>query len=315
MPSSKNFVLIITGPTASGKTALSIKLAQLLNGVVINADSSQVYRELRIITNRPSPREESKVPHRLFGVLSATERGSAGWWRDAAVSEIDAVLGTGQMPILCGGTGMYINTLIHGIARVPPVENTVFEEAAARYQKIGCERFKDELLTLDPVLGPRVRSGDSQRLQRAWAVAISTGKPLSYWQAQPAIKLRKDLVFCRVLLFPSRHVLFQSVKIRYQKMIEKGAVDEVKCLAELNINSSLPAMRAIGVPQLINYIEAKTKLPAAIESAVTATQQYIKRQRTWFSNKFQYDIKCEGQCTTTKLEQICEKIMQWLLTQ
>ncbi|WP_044215050.1 tRNA (adenosine(37)-N6)-dimethylallyltransferase MiaA [Candidatus Endolissoclinum faulkneri] len=315
MPSSKKFLLIIAGPTSSGKTSLSIKLAQLLNGVVINADSAQVYRELRILTNRPSPLEESQVSHRLFGVLSAAKRGSVVWWRNKAVSEIDAALNAGQMPILCGGSGMYINTLIRGIARVPSIRDTVIEEAAHHYQKIGCERFKNELLALDPILGSKLKSGDSQRLQRAWAVAVSTGKPLSYWQAQPPIELRKDLIFCRVLLFPPRDVLFKSVKIRYQKMIEKGAIDEVKGLIKLGINNSLPAMRIIGVPQLINYIEAKTKLPAAIESSVTATQQYIKRQRTWFTNKFQYEIKSEKEFSASKCEQICEKIVYWLFTQ
>lgn len=313
MPPTQNSVLVIAGPTASGKTALALELAARLGGVVINADSMQVYRELRILTDRPSPQDEARVPHRLFGVLPAAERGSAAWWRDAASAEIDAVLAAGQVPILCGGTGLYLNALMQGIAEVPPVPSAVVEAAIARYRALGGDAFKQEVRTLDPVLGARLEPGDSQRLQRAWAVATATGRALSDWQAQPTGG-RDDLAFCRVLLFPPRPVSAEAVEVRFRKMIDEGAVDEVRRLAGLGLDRSLPAMRAIGVPQLIDYIDGKIDLDAAVEASVIATRQYAKRQRTWFRHQFLSDIRMDAQFSKSGFEEIFSEIRSRLLT-
>ena len=310
---SQNSVLVIAGPTASGKTALALELAERMDGVVINADSMQVYRDLRILTDRPSERDEARLPHRLFGVLPAAERGSAAWWRDAASAEIDAVRAAGQVPILCGGTGLYLNALIQGIAEVPPVPPTVVEEAVVRYRQLGGDAFKEEVRALDPVLGDRLEPGDSQRLQRAWAVATATGRALSDWHAQPTGG-REDLTFCRVLLFPPRPVSAEAVEVRFRKMIDEGAVEEVRRLAALGLDRSLPAMRAIGVPQIIDYIEEKNDLDAAVEASVIATRQYAKRQRTWFRHQFLSDIRKDAQFSKSSFEEIFSEIRSWLLT-
>ena len=306
-------VLVIAGPTASGKTALALELAARLDGVVINADSMQVYRELRILTDRPPPADEARVPHRLFGVLPASQRGSAAWWRDAASAEIDAVLAAGQVPILCGGTGLYLNALMRGIAEVPPVAPEVVEAAIARYRQLGGEAFKHEVQGLDPILGARLEAGDSQRLQRAWAVATATGRPLSDWQAQPTGG-RADLAYCRVLLFPPRPVSAEAVEVRFRKMIDEGAVEEVRRLATLGLDRSLPAMRAIGVPQLIDYIDGKIDLDAAVTASVIATRQYAKRQRTWFRHQFLSDIRVDAQFSKSSFEEIFSEIRSYVLT-
>ena len=313
MPSATKSVLVIAGPTASGKTALALELAERLDGVVINADSMQVYRELRILTDRPSPQDEARVPHRLFGVLPASERGSAAWWRDAASAEIDTVRASGKLPILCGGTGLYLNALMQGIAEVPPVPPTVVDEAIARYRHLGGDAFKEEVRALDPVLGARLEPGDSQRLQRAWAVATATGRALSDWQAQPTGG-RDDLSFLRVLLFPPRPISAEAVAVRFRKMIDDGAVEEARRLAALNLDPSLPAMRAIGVPQLIDYINGTIELEGAVAASVIATRQYAKRQRTWFRHQFLSDIRMDAQFSKSSFEEIFSEIRSCLLT-
>lgn len=312
-PPGQKTVLVIAGPTASGKTALALDLAEALGGVVINADSMQVYSELRILTDRPSPQDEARVPHRLFGVLPASERGSAAWWRDAASAEIDKALAAGQVPILCGGTGLYLNALMQGIAEVPPVPKEVVEEAVARYARLGGDAFKEEVGSLDPVLGERLEPGDSQRLQRAWAVATSTGRALSDWQAQPTGG-RDDLTFCRVLLLPPRPVSAEAVAVRFRKMIDQGAVEEVRRLTAMGLDHSLPAMRAIGVPQLIDYINGKIDEHTAVDLSVIATRQYAKRQRTWFRHQFLSDIRIGAQFSKSTFEEIFSEIRSFVLT-
>lgn len=306
-------VLVVAGPTASGKSALALGLAEALDGVVINADSMQVYRELRILTDRPSAADEARVPHRLFGVLPAAERGSVAWWRDAASAEIDAAVAAGRVPILCGGTGLYLNALMHGIAEVPPVPAPTVDAAIARYAEIGGAAFKEELRALDPVLGARLEPGDSQRLQRAWAVAQATGRALSDWQADPTGG-RDDLSYCRVLLSPPRPVSAEAVEVRFRKMIAQGAIEEVRQLAASGLDRSLPAMRAIGVPQLTDYVDGILSLDAAIEAAVIATRQYAKRQRTWFRHQFVSDIRVYAQFSKSRFEEIFSEIRTYVLT-
>lgn len=311
--SADKTVIVIAGPTASGKTALALDLAEEMGGTVINADSMQVYRDLRILTDRPSEAEEARVPHRLFGVLSAAERGSVAWWRDAASAEIDAALDAGRVPVLCGGTGLYLNALIHGLAQVPPVPQAVVDEAVARYGAIGGAAFLAEVQAMDPVLGARLEPGDSQRLQRAWAVARATDRPLSAWQAAPTGG-RDDLRFCRALLFPPRPVSADAVEARFRRMVENGAIEEVRRLAAKGLDRSLPAMRAIGVPQLIDYIDKKISLDGAVTTSVTATRQYAKRQRTWFRHQFVSDIRIDAQFSKSRFPEIFAEIRSFVLT-
>jgi tRNA dimethylallyltransferase len=312
-PAESKTVLVVAGPTASGKSALAVDLADAVGGVVINADSMQVYRELRILTARPSAADEARVPHRLFGVLPASERGSAAWWRDAASAEIDAAFAEGRVPILCGGTGLYLAALMRGLADVPAVADAVVREAVARYEAVGGAAFREEVRAVDPVLGDRLEPGDSQRLQRAWAVARATGRPLSSWQAETHGG-RADLAFRTVLLFPPRPASADAVDARFRRMVDTGAIAEVRALLALALDRSLPAMRAIGVPQLTDFIERKCSLDRAIEAAVIATRQYAKRQRTWFRHQFVSDLLIGAQYLQSDFAKIFSEIRSKLLT-
>lgn len=306
-------VLVITGPTASGKSALALDLAEAMGGVVINADSMQLYRELRILTDRPGAEDEARVPHRLFGVLPASERGSVAWWRDAASRTIDEVHGENRVPILCGGTGLYLNALMHGLADIPPVPPAVTVEAAERLAAIGGDAFRAELRDLDPLLADRLTAGDGQRLLRAWAVARATGRPLSAWQAETR-GARDDVSFHKVLILPSRPASAAAVTARFRRMIEAGAVDEVRRLVALDLDRSLPAMRAIGVPQLSEFIDKNLSLDDAVERAVIATRQYAKRQRTWFRHQFMSDFQIDAQYSKCDFAKIFAEIRGFVLT-
>ena len=306
-------VLVVAGPTASGKSAFALEAAEALDGVVINADSMQVFEELRILTARPSPEEEVRVPHRLYGVLSAAEKGSAAWWRDRALLEIDTAHRAGRLPIVAGGTGLYLRALMHGIANIPVVPGDVLAEAQVLHTRLGGAAFRQALGEFDPVLAARLQPGDTQRLLRAWAVASATGRPLSSWQADP-IAPPARLRFTSVLLFPPRPASAEAIERRFRVMIEAGAQDEVRALLALNLDRSLPAMKALGVRQLIEVIEEKIPLDAAIDTAVIATRQYAKRQCTWFRHKFVSNLKLDEQFSKSRFREIFPKIRTVLLT-
>ncbi len=311
--SPKTTVVVVAGPTASGKSALALDFAEAIGGAVINADSMQVYRDLRILTARPSPAEEGRVPHRLFGVLPGSQRGSAVWWRDAALREIDAAAASGWVPILCGGTGLYLRSLMAGIADVPEIQEAVLQEAERRYRAIGAAAFHAEVSALDPEIARRLEVGDSQRLQRAWSVARATGKPLSAWQARTP-EVRPDLAFRSILLMPPRPASADAIARRFRAMVEAGAVEEVRRLVALDLDPSLPVMRAIGVLQIVEFIEKKTDLEGAVERAVIATRQYAKRQRTWFRHQFVSEMTIGAQYSQSSFSEIFAKIRSCLLT-
>lgn len=306
-------VLVVAGPTASGKSALALRLAEALDGVVVNADSMQVYRDLRILTARPSAADEMRVPHRLYGLLDAAERGSAAWWREAALAEIAAAADGRRLPVLCGGTGLYLRAMLEGIADIPPVPPEVVREAGERYGRLGGEAFREELRQLDSAAAERLFPGDGQRLQRAWAVATASGRPLSAWQAE-APAPPSGLAFRRVLLFPPRPVSAEAVERRFRAMIEAGAVEEVSRLMARGLDPSLPAMKAIGVPEIRAHLEGRASLPDAVRDAVVATRQYAKRQRTWFRHQFRTDLWLNTQFSESDFQEIFPKVRELVLT-
>lgn len=311
--SSEAPVLVLAGPTASGKSALALRLAERLGGVVINADSMQVYADLRVLTDRPSAADEARMPHRLYGVLDAAERGSAAWWRAAALAEIAAAGRAGRVAILCGGTGLYLRALLDGIAEIPPVPPAVLAEAAARHAALGGEGFRDELRRLDPATAERLFPGDGQRLQRAWAVVRATGRPLSAWQAD-AVPPPAGLAFRRVLLFPPRPVSAEAIERRFRAMIASGALEEVRQLVVRRLDPSLPVMKALGVPQLAAILEGRSSLDEAVAASVVATRRYAKRQRTWFRHQFASDLRIDAQFSESSFEEIFPKVRELVLT-
>jgi len=275
--------LIVAGPTASGKSALALVLAERLGGTVINADSMQVYRELRILTARPSPEDEARVPHALYGVRLAAEPGSAAWWREAALAEMERARRAGRVPILCGGTGLYLQALAGGLAAIPDPGPDARAEARALLAEEGPAALHARLAAADPATAARIRPSDSQRLARAWEVWRGTGRGLAAWHAAPA--LAPSHPFRMLRLDPPRPALRAAIAERFDAMLAAGALDEVRALLALGLDPSLPIMRAQGVPELAAYLRGERTLQDARGRAVLATGQYTKRQATWFRNR------------------------------
>jgi tRNA dimethylallyltransferase len=272
--------LIVAGPTCSGKSALALGLARLLGGTVINADSMQVYRELRVLTARPSPEDERQAPHRLYGVRPAAEAGSAAWWRSAALAEMDAASG---LPILCGGTGMYFASLTQGLADIPAPDPDARAEARALLAAIGPPGLHARLAEADPATARGLRPSDGQRLARAWEVWRSTGIGLSAWQARTAIPAPWH--FSAILLDPPRDALRAAIKGRFAAMLDQGALAEVTALLAQTLDPALPAMRAHGVPELSAHLRGEISLAEAASRAELVTGQYTRRQATWFRHR------------------------------
>ncbi|MCX7383179.1 MAG: tRNA (adenosine(37)-N6)-dimethylallyltransferase MiaA [Alphaproteobacteria bacterium] len=275
--------LIIAGPTCSGKSALALGLAQALGGVVINADSMQVYRELRIVTARPSVAEEAMAPHALYGVRPAAEAGSVAWWRDAALAAVENARAAGLLPILCGGTGMYFASLTDGIADIPAIPEAARAEARWLLAEHGPKGLHDALAKVDQATAARLRPSDSQRVARAWEVWRGTGRGLAAWQREGARKAPWS--FTALLLDPPREALRAAIAGRFAAMVEAGALDEVRALLALGLDPALPAMRALGVRELSDHLRGEITLAEACRRAEIATGQYTKRQATWFRHR------------------------------
>jgi tRNA dimethylallyltransferase len=276
--------LIVAGPTASGKSALAMLLAERLGGLVINADSMQVYRDLRILTARPTPAEEAAVPHALYGVRDAADAASAGWWRTAALAAMAEARAAGRVPILCGGTGMWLSALVNGIGAIPPVPEGIRQEARALAAAIGAEALHARLAAADPVMGARLSPGDSQRVIRAWEVLQATGEGLATWWAR-RVEPPAPWRFAMILLAPPRGPLRAAIDARFVAMVAAGAVEEVRALAARGLDPALPAMKAHGVPNLAAALAGRITMDRAIAEGQAMVRQYAKRQDTWFRHQ------------------------------
>jgi tRNA dimethylallyltransferase len=273
--------ILVAGPTASGKSALALDIAEALGGEIINADSMQVYRELRIITARPSEADLARAPHALYGVRPAAEAGTAAWWRGAALAAMEAARAAGRVPILCGGTGMYFTTLTEGLAEIPPIPPEARAEARRLLAEEGPAALHARLAARDPETAAALRPSDSQRLARAYEVVTGTGRGLRAWQRAggtgPA-----PWRFAAVILDPPREALRAAIAARWAAMLAAGALEEVRALGAQGLDPALPAMRAHGVPELLAHLRGAMTLEAASARAILNTGQYTKRQATWF---------------------------------
>ncbi len=276
-------VVVIGGPTASGKSALALGLAERLNGIVINADAMQVYRELGVLTARPTPDDEARVPHRLYGVLSAAQRCTVARWRRLALAAIAGARREGRLPIVVGGTGLYLKALMEGLARVPDIPAAVRAEAKARHAAIGAQGLHAELRRLDPEMAARLKPGDSQRLIRAWEVITATGQSLAAFQK--AIPAPPKLWFVPIRLLPPREALYAACDGRCQRMLAEGALDEVRALRALGLDPDLPAMKALGMRELTACLDGAVGRTEALAAFQQATRNYAKRQLTWFRHQ------------------------------
>jgi tRNA dimethylallyltransferase len=275
-------IVIVAGPTASGKSALALAVAEALGGTIINADSMQVYRDLAVLSARPDDAEMARMPHRLYGVIDAAEACSAGRWRDLAAAEIAAARDAGRVPVLTGGTGLYLRALLAGLAPLPPVPAEVREAARALHARLGGEAFHRMLATRDPEAAERLRVSDTQRLIRAYEVVAATGRPLGEWQRSQA---PARLPAVAVLLLPPREVLYAACDARFVRMMAGGALAEVATLLARRLDPALPAMKAVGVPELVALLAGQVSPEAAVAAAQQATRRYAKRQYTWFRHQ------------------------------
>jgi tRNA dimethylallyltransferase len=276
--------VLIAGPTASGKSALALALAERLDGTIVNADSMQVYRDLRLITARPTAEEEARVPHRLYGHVDAAVNYSTGQWlRDvaAAIAEIRA---EGRVPILTGGTGLYFTALTRGLAAVPPVPANIRDEVRGRLARDGVAALRAELEALDPETAQRLRVNDRNRISRALEVVKATGRSLSDWHRDGMPPLI-DHAAAKVFLQTERTALVARIEARFTAMLNAGARDEVRALAARRLDPTLPAMKAHGVPWLIRHLSGEISLDEAVAGAVMDTRRYARRQLTWFRNQ------------------------------
>ncbi|OIR06264.1 tRNA dimethylallyltransferase [mine drainage metagenome] len=305
--------IIVAGPTASGKSALALALAQAVNGVVINADSMQVYAGLRVLTARPSPADEALAPHRLYGVLAPSDLCSVGRWRALALAEMEAAWAAGRLPVVVGGTGLYLRALTQGLSPIPEIPETVRAETRALLERLGNQAFHARLAGRDPVMAARLHPGNSQRLARAWEVLEATGRSLADWQDQPAPD-RLEAATATVLLAPPREALYQSCDRRFLAMLEQGALDEVAALMALRLDPALPVMKALGVPELAAHLAGRLGLEQAMAQAQQATRHYAKRQSTWFRHQLAADFVLNAQYSEMFFDEIFSNIRQSPLT-
>ena len=306
--------LVVAGPTASGKSDLAIRLAETFGGIVINADSMQLYRELRILTARPGAAAEARAPHRLYGILPAAEAGSAAAWRARALAEIEAAWATGRLPILVGGTGLYLQTLYRGLAPVPAIPPSVVAEATALHAELGPEGFHRALAARDPEMAARLRPSDRQRLVRAFSVVVATGRSLAAWQAVPPREPAFGAPLATIHLDPPRAETYARCDTRFAAMVAEGALEEVAALLALDLDPGLPAVKAVGVAPLGRHLRGETTLDEAIAAGQQATRRYAKRQMTWFRHRLALSSPQNAQFSESFSPEIFSFIRQFLLT-
>ena len=281
MALSRPRLAVIAGPTASGKSALALALAEREGGTVINADAAQVYRDLRLLTARPSAEDEARVPHRLFGHRDAALPCSAAEWAADAAAAVEETVAAGRLPVLVGGTGLYLRTLLHGIAAVPAIDAGVRDAVRRLPQTAARAALEEE----DSAAAARLHPNDAARTARALEVVRATGRPLAAWQEERRGGLAARFAVEVTLLDPPRAELYARCDRRFDAMLAAGGLAEAAALAARGLDPALPAMRAIGVPELLSHLAAERSLAEAAEAAKRATRNYAKRQRTWFRHQ------------------------------
>lgn len=283
-------VIILTGPTASGKTALALQMAHDIRGEIINADSMQLYQHLPLLTACPSSAEKVQAPHHLYQVLGDHDISSAGWWVSQATEQINAVLDRNHVPIIVGGTGLYLKSLTDGISLIPDIPSDIREQARLLAQD---PDFYQRVVAVDPLIAGKLKENDLQRLTRAYEVKLATGRSIIDWQQDKP----QPLPYCfeKIALIPDRDWLHNQISQRLNLMIEAGALDEVKVLLAGSVRSDSPILRSVGFKELAAYIQGKINLDQAIDLAKIATRQYAKRQMTWIRGQAKdYEIRHVG---------------------
>jgi tRNA dimethylallyltransferase len=280
-----SFLIVIAGATASGKSALALRLAEAAGGVIINADSMQLYRDLQIVTARPTTADEARAPHRLFGILDADDPASVGRWLQLAQAAIAEARAARRPAVVVGGTGLYLHALLHGLAPVPDIPEGVRTAARMRLLERGLPALRAELAELDPVMAARLRPTDRQRLLRAYEVIVATGRSLAAWQEMPPVRVDLPERRFGIALTPPRAALYQRIERRLRAMVEGGALEELRSLHRRGLPADLPLMKAVAVPELMAYVSGGVDLETALARAIVQTRRYAKRQITWLRHR------------------------------
>jgi tRNA dimethylallyltransferase len=295
---------LIAGPTASGKSALALKLAERHNGCVVNADSAQVYRDLRLLSARPSVDEERRAPHLLYGYRDGAEPCSAADWAADARNAIRRVHAEGRLPILAGGTGLYLRTLLEGIAPVPPIDPAI----RAEVRGLAVAEAHRALLAEDRDAAERLRPSDTARVARALEVIRSTGRPLSQWQREKEGGIGSEVQVIPIILLPPREWLYERCDRRFEQMMGDEGLEEIRTLLERQLDPSLPVMRAIGVAEMAAFFSGRLSRSECVAAGQTATRQYAKRQYTWFSRQPPAEWqRCTEPLAGAAIEQLLER--------
>lgn len=293
MAAIQHTVLVIGGPTASGKSGLALFVAAAKNGVIVNADSMQMYDGLGILTAQPPDADLSAAPHRLYAALQPDDICSAARWRDMALAEIDRVIAAGKLPVIVGGTGFYIRTLLSGISPVPEIAADIRDRLNARQKEIGNPAFHAELQKRDPVMAEKLNPYNTQRLVRAMEVLEGTGKSLAEWQALPPAPPPAYLTFVTATLVPPREKLYANCDARFGIMLKQGALEQVREFMK-TATAAMPLAKALGYPELSSHLAGNISLTDAISLAQQSTRNYAKRQTTWFRNQMTPDIALDA---------------------
>ena len=288
---NNNLVVVIAGPTASGKSSLAIDLAKNVNGVVINCDAMQIYKDIPIIAATPSINDKKMVEHRLYEIYDCSKQGNVVEWLDLCVCEIKDLWKNNMVPIVVGGTGMYIDALINGVTPIPEVDECVRQEVQSLFKEKGLGFLYNYLTSIDAEMARRLSENDKTRITRAVEIYKATGKKISDWYKVPMIKKIPEAKFLVVKIVPDLDDIEKRCKIRLDKMVnELGVLKEIELLVRKNLSADLPAMKALGVPELRKFVDGELSLNEALDLAKLHTRQYAKRQRTWLKNKLVADI-------------------------
>ncbi|MBY9065573.1 tRNA (adenosine(37)-N6)-dimethylallyltransferase MiaA [Hyphomonas sp. WL0036] len=280
--------ILIHGPTASGKSALAIEVARKLGGEVINADSMQVYRDLQVISARPTEEEMAGVPHHLFGYVDAGTRYSTGEWLEAARGILKRLQRQNKRAVIVGGTGLYLLALTQGLSDIPPVPDDIRAEVKAIAEAEGADGLRARLMPHDPELAERLGTGDKQRLARAYEVWLATGRPLSDFQNERQPPVLKDGEWVGFALTPPRAALYKKIDRRFEGMLMQGAMAEARALVARDLDPELPAMKAHGMPWIAAFVRGEISAEEAAENAKRDTRRYAKRQFTWIGRQFPF---------------------------
>ncbi|HEX5213670.1 MAG TPA: tRNA (adenosine(37)-N6)-dimethylallyltransferase MiaA [Pseudolabrys sp.] len=304
----KTAAILIAGPTASGKSALALSIAEQLGGTIINADSMQVYRDLHIITARPSPDEEARAPHRLYGQVDAAINYSTGQWLRDVAEVLREVKSQRRIAVLVGGTGLYFKVLTGGLAAVPPIPSEIREKVRARVRDEGAPALHAELVTLDPSTARRITVNDRSRISRAMEVVLATGRSLTDWHREGLPPLIKEDGAVKIFVACERKELVRRIEARFAVMLATGALDEAKALAARKLDPLLPAMKAHGVPWLIRHFNGDISIEEAAAGAIMDTRRYAKRQVTWFRNQMPGWMAMSAQDAGAAIMKHCVKL-------